>query len=88
MQQSLPENDAGLLKPRQAAQYLGVSTRWLELRRFRGGGPVFVRLGEPSGRVRYAKSDLVAYVEEHRRTSTSDPGPALRPEARQPVGAS
>lgn len=73
-QQMVPGQLDGLLKPPQAAEYLGVSTRWLELRRFRGGGPVFVRLGGPSGRVRYERSALAQYIFEHRRTSTSDRG--------------
>ena len=73
-QQTIGGSGDGLLRPRQAAEWLGVSTRWLELRRFRGGGPVFIRLGGPYGRVRYSRQDLDAYVSEHRRTSTSDRG--------------
>jgi hypothetical protein len=39
--------------------------------RTRGGGPVFVKLGR---RVVYRREDLDHWLEERRRTSTSDPG--------------
>ena len=74
-----------LLSPRQAADFLGLTPRFLEMRRFRGGGPPFIRV---SGRcVRYLSSDLRAWVEDRRRTSTSDTGgeetssPAMNPAA-------
>lgn len=61
-----------LLRPREAAAFLGLTPRFLEMRRFRGGGPPFIRV---SGRcVRYMLSDLLFWVEERRRTSTADTG--------------
>lgn len=45
-----------------AAQYLGCSKKWLELKRLTGGGPRFFRLGRA---VRYRLADLQAYVEEN-----------------------
>ena len=61
-----------LLTPRQAAAILGLTPRFLEMRRFKGGGPVFIRV---SGRcVRYRLSDLIEWIEGRRRTSTSDQG--------------
>lgn len=67
-----PEQER-LLTSQEAADFLGLTTRFLEMRRFKGGGPPFIRV---SGRcVRYLTSDLRAWVEGLRRTSTSDVGP-------------
>ena len=62
-----------LLTTRQAADYLGVQPRMLEMRRHRGGGPPFVRLSARA--VRYRMSDLDDFIERRLRNSTSDPGP-------------
>ena len=69
-----PEQDH-LLKPQEAAAYLGLTPRFLEMRRFNGNGPPYIRIS--SRCVRYQKSDLQAWVGELRRTSTSDPGPEV-----------
>lgn len=53
-----------LLQTRDAAQMLGVSTAWLERKRWEGKPPTYVRVGGPNGRaVRYRKSDLLSYIE-------------------------
>lgn len=57
----------------QAAQYLGLSPKTLEVRALRGGGPSFSKLGR---RVVYSRADLDAWVAAQRRTSTSDTGEA------------
>ena len=73
------------LSTRQAAEYLGLSTRTLDRYRVSGDGPVFHRFG---GRVRYLRVDLDAWAATRRRASTSDdgsgerPGPALQEVAR------
>ena len=73
------------LSTRQAAEYLGLSTRTLDRYRVSGDGPVFHRFG---GRVRYLRADLDAWAASRRRASTSDdgsgkrPGPALQGAAR------
>ena len=64
-------NDA-LLTEREAADFLGVTARCLQAWRYRGGGPKFVRIS--SRCIRYRKSDLVEWVEERLRSSTSDVG--------------
>jgi len=57
-----------------AAVFLKLSDRTLEGFRVRGGGPAFLN---PSPRiVRYLKSDLIAWLKDHRRASTSDGGDA------------
>jgi len=56
---------------RAAAEYLGLSPKTLEKFRWLGGGPAFYRLGG----IRYLQSDLDAWRESRRRTSTSDKGP-------------
>ena len=71
--QTMDAPSDSLLTPQQAADFLGLSTRFLEMRRYRGGGPEFIRV---SGRcVRYLRSDLISWIDARRRTSTSDPGP-------------
>jgi hypothetical protein len=60
-----------LLTTAQASEILRLSTRTLEGLRVRGGGPVYRKL---SGRVFYALSDLLAWVDGQARSSTTDPG--------------
>jgi hypothetical protein len=61
-----------LLRPSDAAAFLDLTPRFLEMRRFRGGGPPFIRVSRRC--VRYLMSDLQTWVEERRRTSTADMG--------------
>ena len=61
-----------LLSPRQAADHLGLTPRFLEMRRYRGDGPRFVSISKRC--VRYRASDLREWVAERVRSSTSDPG--------------
>ena len=53
------------------AKLLDLSERTLERFRLEGRGPSFRKFGR---RVVYAMSDVVAWAEGQRRTSTSDPG--------------
>ena len=64
------------LSTRQAAEWLGLSTRTLDRYRVSGDGPVFHRFG---GRVRYLRADLDAWAASRRRRSTSDDGAGERP---------
>ena len=64
------------LSTRQAAEYLGLSTRTLDRYRVSGDGPVFHRFG---GRVRYLRDDLDVWAASRRRRSTSDDGAGKRP---------
>jgi predicted DNA-binding transcriptional regulator AlpA len=47
----------------------GMSVPWFQRKRWEGGGPPYTKLGRA---VRYKLSDLVAWMEERRRHSTSD----------------
>ena len=67
-----PDATAVLLTPPQAADFLSLSPRWLELKRYQGDGPPFVRIS--SRCVRYRLTDLEAWVGERVRFSTSDTG--------------
>jgi predicted DNA-binding transcriptional regulator AlpA len=66
----IPELEGALLTTAESAYLLGLSKRSLEALRVRGGGPVFVVLGRRA--VRYRRSDIVAWVDERRYSSTSD----------------
>ena len=55
----------------EAAQYLGVSKSYLNKLRTKGNGPEFFKIG---ARVTYATEDLDAWLNQHRRRSTSDLG--------------
>ena len=61
-----------LLTTREAAEYLGVSSAFLERDRWAGAKIPFVRIG--SRAVRYTKEDLVVYIQSRVRISTSDTG--------------
>jgi predicted DNA-binding transcriptional regulator AlpA len=64
-----------LLRPEDAAELLGLSSRWLELRRLKGDGPPFVRVSPKC--VRYRMGDLQAWIAARRRKDTAgNPAPA------------
>ena len=65
------ENGKHYLSTREAAEWLGLSTRTLDRYRVSGAGPAFHRFGS---RVRYLLADLEAWAAARRRTSTSDDG--------------
>ena len=61
-----------LLTESEAARRLGFSPRFLQQRRYTGGGPRFVRISARA--IRYRPEDLVEWAADRLRTSTSDPG--------------
>lgn len=62
-----------LLSTKKAAERLGISTRTLEKWRLTGQSPPYRKLGRA---VRYDPADVEVWLEERKRNSTSDPGPA------------
>lgn len=62
-----------LLDQSRVAEILGTTTKFLEARRVRGGGPPFIRVGRL---VRYRRSDVIAWLDSRCCTSTSTPRPA------------
>ena len=71
MQMSQIRHEA-LLGEREAASRLGVSVKFLQTRRWKGGGPRYVKLSAKC--IKYRPSDLASFCEERLRTSTSDSG--------------
>ena len=67
------QTEETFLRTTAAAKFLGVSPRYLESLRVKGGGPVFYRLGNRRC-VRYKFEDLADWAEEGRSLSTSDQG--------------
>jgi predicted DNA-binding transcriptional regulator AlpA len=65
-----------LLVEKEAAEILGFSTRTLQKWRSDGGGPKFVHVSKRA--IRYRQEDLLRWIEERVRTSTSDHGDAAR----------
>lgn len=61
-----------LLTDAQVARLLGTSRKALAQRRWRGGGPRYVKLGR---RVLYDPADLEAWIQQNKRSDTSDPSP-------------
>ncbi|MET4697999.1 putative DNA-binding transcriptional regulator AlpA [Constrictibacter sp. MBR-5] len=57
-----------LLDADEAGRFVGMTGPALQTLRTRGGGPAYVKLGR---RVRYRRGDLIAWIQAHRRTSTS-----------------
>ncbi len=62
----------GLLTTRQAAEFLGLKPSCLENWRWKGYGPSYVQVTRRA--IRYQREDLDAFVQERRRSSTSDTG--------------
>lgn len=58
-----------MLATPQAANYVGLGKSTLDKARLSGSGPRFVKLGR---RVLYDPTDLDAWLNQHRRSSTSD----------------
>ena len=58
-----------LLKPDEAGEYVGFTAGWLAKLRIYGGGPNFIKLGR---KIRYARSDLDAWIAAGRSGSTSE----------------
>lgn len=56
------------LETQPAAEYVGSAKKTLEKLRCHGGGPAYIKHGR---KVVYQVSDLDAWVDRHRRTSTS-----------------
>ena len=56
---------------RGAAEYIGMSSAFLNRRRVTGNGPAYLKLG---GRIFYPQSDLDAWLQGQRRISTSANG--------------
>jgi predicted DNA-binding transcriptional regulator AlpA len=63
-----------LVNEREAADFLGYTTRALQNWRVRGGGPKFVKISARS--VRYRRRDLMEWIEGRLRANTSDVGAA------------
>lgn len=69
-------NTRHLLRPKEAAAYLGISYSTLAKWRLYGGtGPAYVKLGDRL--VCYEKSVLDEWLAQRTRTSTSDVGAAV-----------
>lgn len=65
-----PTCDPLLITEAEAAKLIGLTPRFLEARRRRGGGPPFVRISRTC--VRYRPEDLRQWAEERLATSTAD----------------
>jgi predicted DNA-binding transcriptional regulator AlpA len=65
-------NPDDLLKTRAVADWLGVSTQWLEIGRSKGYGPPFVRFSPR--RVRYRRGDILKWLKERTYRSTAGYG--------------
>ena len=62
---------------REAAEYLGYTPRFMQMRRYKGDGPKFVRISQTA--LRYRPEDIEEWVRGRVRASTSDEGPNGRP---------
>ena len=63
-----------LIDEREAADFLGLTHRFMQHRRQQGGGPRYIAIS--SRCIRYRRIDLRAWSETLLRASTSDPGRA------------
>lgn len=58
-----------LFTEKEVEELTGIPQTTLRTRRVRGGGPPFIKIGS---RVYYSYDDIVAYINDRRRTSTAD----------------
>lgn len=61
------------LSTKQAAERYGLSVSWLTKLRVYGGGPAYIKIGR---RCLYEPAAFDDWLNQHRRTSTSDTGGA------------
>jgi excisionase family DNA binding protein len=61
--------DGSLLTEKEAAHHLNLSHRTLQRWRWSGRGPRFIKVGAA---VRYERHELDRFVDDSRRSSTSD----------------
>ncbi len=54
---------------KEAADYVRLTPRALQNYRYKGGGPAFIRISKRC--IRYRKSDLDAWLEEHKAFNTA-----------------
>jgi predicted DNA-binding transcriptional regulator AlpA len=66
--QKLPMAIATLRTPKEAAQFLKLSTSWLAKARMRGDGPPYIKFGRA---IRYSEADLLQWISSQRRSRTS-----------------
>jgi hypothetical protein len=59
-----------LLTTPAVADWLKVSTQWLEIGRSKGWGPPFIRLS--TRRVRYRRADVLAWLKKRSHASTAE----------------
>ena len=62
--------EQAILRPPEAAAYIGLSESTLAKRRLRGELPVFVKLGVKA--IGYRRQDLDSWLEQSRRRSTTE----------------
>ena len=74
--QELSNDQQALMRQEEAAALLGVTPRCMENWRHRGDGPKYVRVSHRC--IRYQRGDLVTWIEERVRRSTSDLGQEAR----------
>ncbi|MBX9804265.1 MAG: helix-turn-helix domain-containing protein [Alphaproteobacteria bacterium] len=60
--------DPNLIEPIVVAERWGTTLHTLSQWRWKGGGPVFIKIGR---KVYYHKKDIIEYEEQLRRTNTS-----------------
>ncbi len=70
----IPQDPEAALFEAEASHLAGPSVRTLQALRLRGGGPVFFYAGSRRA-VRYRRRDVLDWIEQRIRRSTSDPGP-------------
>ena len=61
-----------LIPDTEAAEFIGLTPRFLEVRRQQGGGPKFVKVSARC--IRYRRADLKQWADDLLRASTADAG--------------
>lgn len=63
-------NDDDLLSTREVANWLAVSTQWLEIGRSKNYGPAFTRVGPRC--IRYLRGDVLKWLKARSYASTAE----------------
>jgi predicted DNA-binding transcriptional regulator AlpA len=73
-----------LLNPAEVSELVGLSVSTLAKLRCQGGGPPYV---QPTRRIKYWETEVIAWVNRRRRNSTSEPATIPMPRRTSSVGS-
>jgi hypothetical protein len=67
---AIDDGSNGVMSTEQVAVWLGVSAQWLSIRRGKGNGPAWEKVGVGTYNVRYRKEKVRAWLKDRKKLLT------------------